>query len=192
MPSTYKDEPQKWGLDGKKVWIPQGILIPCTTSDIWYLKIRRPRGKSKYIQIRGGKPALFMSQTLEFNQIAIFTEGEFDSLLLWQAIEDLAAVVTTGSATNTFCLSTWGFNLLHIQQFLTAYDNDKAGKKGRKKLDFLNPRHLEIPQIRPHDKDITDFHKSGGNLRKWFTDHALNRSEATRDVKQQNERINIA
>jgi len=162
----WREKAEKWGLKGE-VFIAQGILIPCIIGDdIWYLKIRRPKMKPhKYSQVRGGKPALYLAQSLEGQEAVIFCEGELDALLLWQEVGDLAGVVTLGSAAAEFSVANWGLYLIHTQRRYLAYDADQAGQAGSDKLAWLRPQQLEIPQLKPGDKDLTDFHQSGGDLR---------------------------
>lgn len=161
---------EKWGLAQAKIFIPHGILIPCIVADdIWYLKVRQPKEKPhKYSQIQGGRPALYMAQTLEDQEAVVFCEGELDALLLWQEAGELAGVVTLGSAVMPLNIATWGLYLIQTQRRFIAYHHDQAGQKGGQKLNWLYPQRLEIPQLRPFDKDLTDYHRSGGDLREWL------------------------
>ncbi|HNB54987.1 MAG TPA: CHC2 zinc finger domain-containing protein [Anaerolineales bacterium] len=170
IPTTFYDSSSVWGLDGQKVWIPQGILIPCIVGNhVWYLKIRRPMPKPhKYTQIRGSRPAVYLVQTLEGHKKAAFCEGELDTLLLWQECDALIAAVSLGSAGNELHVPTWGLHFLHVEARYTAYDLDQSGASGAEKLAWLTPHSLSIPKLRPHDKDLTDFYLSGGNLREWL------------------------
>lgn len=170
IPLTWRDNPTRWGFGGgKPVWVPQGILIPCQIGNlIWYLKIRRQKGNPKYIHVRKSQPALYMMQTLEFSDKVVFTEGELDALLLWQEVEALTAVVTLGSASNALSVVTWGAYLLGTRYRWQAYDTDASGQVGGDKLTWMNTRRLKVPRLRPNDKDLTDFYKSGGNLRGLF------------------------
>lgn len=172
IPRTWRDKPAHWGLTGKDITIFQGILIPCLVNDLaWYLKIRVPVPieRTKYPQITGSKKALYMVQTLEWNETVVFTEGEFDALLLWQEVEDIAGVVTLGGAGGELNAADWGLYLLHTKSRLIAYDLDDAGEKGAAGLAWLgNSRRVNVPRLRPHDKDITDFYRSGGDLRAWL------------------------
>lgn len=175
IPRTWKDDSTRWGLTGSPLWIPQGILIPCFDFDrraqaefCWYLKVRKPQGDPKYIHIRKSQPALYMAQTLDLADTAVFCEGELDALLLWQEAQDLAAVVSLGSATNELNLAAFGFHLLGIRYRLMAYDLDKAGQQGADKLAWLQTARLSVPRLQPGDKDLTDFWKSGGNLYQWL------------------------
>lgn len=165
----WHENAEKWGLSGERISMLHGILIPCFAGDeVWYLKIRQPMLKpNKYRQIRGGQPALYLSQSLEGQETVIFCEGELDALLLWQEAGELAGVVTLGSAGSALNSATWGLHLIHTRRRFTAYHADAAGKEGQQKLDWLHPERLEIPQIRPNDKDLTDFHRAGGDLQEW-------------------------
>ena len=42
-PLNLYDDPAKWALDGKKIWMPRGIVIPGFWQEKpWYVKVRRP------------------------------------------------------------------------------------------------------------------------------------------------------
>ena len=95
---------------------------------------------------------------------------KFDSLLgallLWQEIEfdNLAAVVTLGSANNEFNVATWGFYLLGARRRVTTYDSDQPGEKGAAKLRWMHTRTLEILRLRSQVKDLADFHVNRKSL----------------------------
>ena len=166
------DEGHLWGLE-HSVKYSSGILIPCMLDgEIWYLKTRSPSGKPKYLHIRGSRPALYMVQTLQVldGDTVVFCEGELDALLLWQEIgyEGFSAVVTLGSASAALNVATWGFYLLNTKRRFTAYDPDRAGEQGAARLSWMHTQTLAIPKLRQYDKDLTDFHVSGGNLLEWM------------------------
>ncbi len=158
--------------DGKsKVWIPQGFVIPCVVGEnVWYIKIRRPQGAPKYIHITGSMPALYMAENLSAFRTVIFTEGELDALLAWQELEALAGVATLGSSTNArrFNVATWGLYLLYPKFRFAAYDMDEAGRKGAEELEKFNFHRLEVPRLKPFDKDLTDYYNRTGQLREWL------------------------
>lgn len=55
-PKTIYDAGEKWGLDdGKKVWLPRGMVIPgfWRGGAPWYVKVRRPLPKSSLAQYIG-------------------------------------------------------------------------------------------------------------------------------------------
>ena len=172
---NIRDAAQNWGLSGRPVFLPQGITLPGTVGDIcWFLKIRRPQGKPKYLHVRGSRPALFVANEVSTHTTIVFCEGEFDTLLLAQEAGELAGIATFGSASQHLDVSAWGWYLLNACRFLVAYDVDGKSDPGAK--DLLTLRHAlraNVPQIRPQDKDLTDFYKSGGNLRHWL-EYCLN------------------
>ncbi len=171
IPKQFTDRPEAWGKpndDETPLYFHPGILIPgIVASKVWYLKTRPLylRVDQKYKHVRGGRQALYLADTLVEDRPAVFCEGEFDALLLRQEIQDLAGVITLASATGELNLATWGLYLLRPSAFILAHDMDKAGEEGAGKLTWLhNSQRLKIPQLQPGDKDLTDFHKSGGNL----------------------------
>lgn len=184
IPKTWMDTSSRWGLDETPIYMPQGVLIPCMDYDqaaraeyAWYLKVRQPVGKPKYIMVRHSQPALYMIQTLDLHTTAVFTEGEFDALLLWQEAQDMVGVTTLGASTNVLNLATFGFHLLGLQQRLLAYDMDKAGNKATERMAWLQTGRLVVPALRAGDKDITDYYTSGGDLRTWLAGEMQRLSE---------------
>jgi len=170
-PQTFYEPASVWGLPDGKVWLPRGILIPCIVDEkIWYLKIRRSEGKPKYAQPRGGKSALFGADDLRGAEIILLTEGELDCALAEQELGDVLGVATLGSAAKHLDLQTWGVYLLPARLILTAYDFDAAGRNGSRELSALSARirRLRVPVLRPGDKDLTDYHKAGGDLWQWL------------------------
>lgn len=174
-PKDIYDTRENWGLppdpEKPRIWIPQGFVIPCKVGDsIWYIKIRRPRGDPKFIHIPGSVPALYMAEHLEWYDTVIFTEGEFDALLLWQEACVVAGAATLGAATERLNVATWGLHLLYPKQRFTAYDLDSAGKQGADELARFRFQRLDVPKVRAFDKDITDYHLSTGRLKEWVID----------------------
>jgi DNA primase len=170
LPADQRQPAELWALTGKPLYLPRGILIPCEVGDtLWYLKIRRPAGKPKYLQARGSHPALYWADSLAGRDTAVFCEGELDALLLWQEAGDLAGVATLGSAANRLDVGTWGPYLLPIAHRLLAYDLDDAGETGAGALRWLKGvRNMTVPRLTSTDKDLTDFHRHGGQLRPWL------------------------
>jgi hypothetical protein len=171
IPKDFTDQAEAWGKpndDDRPLYFPSGMLIPgLIASKVWYLKIRPLSGSAdqKYKHVRGGRQALYQADSLTKQAPAVFCEGEFDALLLRQEASALANVITLASATGDLNLATWGLYLLRPSSFILAYDSDAAGEEGSTKLTWLhNSQRLKIPQLQPGDKDLTDFHKSGGNL----------------------------
>ena len=178
----------------RRVWLPRGVVIPCEIGGrLWYLKFRRVPGEAftclscrKSVTAPGtcphcqhdnpkypashGTPALFLADSLKGHRAAVLVEGEFDALLLWQEAGDLAGVATLGSAGKDLDLTAWAAHLLPVSPLILAYDADESGERGAAKLTRLTARakRAKVPALRPGDKDLTDLHAAGGNLRAWL------------------------
>jgi DNA primase len=165
---------EKWhlgfnGADQERhgLFVHRGITLPCwneTDNQMRYVKVRRAIGESKYTQVKGGKPGLCMADTLPGHRQAFICEGEFDALLLWQEIEELAAVCTFGSAS-AHEIDRWLPSLLAIEQFYIAADNDEAGEAMA--AYWLKATKRAVRAVVPAGKDITEYWQSGGDLRAW-------------------------
>ena len=157
--SQWKD------LQGLKV--PCGITIPWFTNDaLWAVKVRRSVGEQRYVQIAGGSSyGLYNADTLSNNHIAVFCEGEFDTLILQQEAGQLISPVTLGSATNRLSVR-WLQELVSHEQILVAYDNDVAGRRGTERLLKTSPRFMKL--CLPNGKDINDFYLDGGDVYGWI------------------------
>ena len=150
------------GLD-----VPCGISIPWFAADaLWAVKVRRAYGTPKYQQIRGGNVSgLYGADQLVNRDVALFCEGEFDTLLARQEAGDLVAPVTLSSAS-VMLSSRWYAELTHCHTILVAYDRDAAGQKGANRLLSLSPRFR--PVHLPKGKDITEFYLQAGDLYTWI------------------------
>ena len=168
------EDPRRWGLNGKRMALPRGIIIPCQIANkIWYMKIRFPQSDPKYLSVRGSAPALFGAETLGHHDYAILTEGEFDAMLTRQCLQRSTnpdahriGVATLGSATNSLDVDSWAHYLLPVSRFLVCYDADKSGQRGSEKWQALSnrARPVTISTRTPGVKDLTDYHLSGGSI----------------------------
>jgi hypothetical protein len=111
-----------------------------------------------------------MAENLSAYQAVIFTEGELDALITWQEVSDFAGVATLGASTNAkrLNIASWGLYLLYPKYKFTVYDLDEAGKKGAEELARFKFQRLEMPKVKPFDKDVTDYFNSTGRLREWI------------------------
>ncbi len=161
LPGDYREHRTLEGLE-----VPCGIAIPWFAADaLWTLKVRRAAGMPKYLQIAGGSSGgLYNADDLPHRDIAVFTEGEFDALIVAQECQGVAAV-TLGSAASTLSLR-WLAELVHCRLLLVAYDRDDAGTTGARRLLRLSPRFRRLTL--PHGNDITDFHTAGGEVCTWI------------------------
>jgi hypothetical protein len=184
-PQNIYDDPARWGLEGKKVWLPRGIVIPGLWHDEpHYIKIRRPLKNDvlgKYIGAwnerdgnpdvkfggpRGGKSVLFRLEFKDYWPVLILTEGEWDTMLLWENCCDLCDAGTIGGAQSKFDLLDLAL-LTRYQKIFVVHDDDKAGDKGREYIASLKAISPRIESIAPPAHDLTDYWRSGGDLRKW-------------------------
>lgn len=168
--------PQKWGLDagGKKIYLPAGVVIPWSVDgETWHVKTRRLGGKGpKYIQVRGGQPALYGLDLVKGSRVLVICEGELDAVLLWQEAGDLVDVVAIGSKTARVPTAYLG-TLAKATRWLVAFDVD-----AEKKAQQWGTWSARVRRARPlQGNDLTDFHLEGGDLRRWVTYH-LERIEA--------------
>ena len=71
-----------------------------------------------------------------------------------------------GSAAKHLDLHTWGRFLLPARLVLSAYDLDEAGQTGSQSLAGLSARvhRLQVPALRPADKDLSDYFAAGRDL----------------------------
>jgi hypothetical protein len=184
-PQDIFDDPSRWGLDGKKVWLPRGVVIPGLWKDeAHYIKIRRPLENDplgryipkwnskdvapdmKFGGPRGGKSILFRIDWNTHLPVLILTEGEWDTMILWDHALDLCDAGTIGGAQSKFDLLDLA-QFTRYQKIFVVHDDDKAGDKGREYINSLKAISPRIESIRPPAHDLTNFWKSGGNLRRW-------------------------
>ncbi len=185
-PKTLYDNPVRWGLDGKKIWLPRGIVIPgFWHGEPWYIKVRRPRpgelleqyigawtkqdglANLKFGGPRGGKSVLFRLEMNSYMPVLFLAEGEWDAMLLWEYCPDLCDAGTIGGAGAKF--DTLDLALLtRYLAVLVVYDDDQAGEKGREYITKLGALSSRIIPIQPPSHDLTDYWVAGGNnMRSW-------------------------
>ncbi len=189
-PTNLYDDPARWGLTGKKIWLPRGLVIPgFAQQEPSYIKIRRVLpgqtiGKYlgewtthdslpdvKFGGPRGGVACLFRLELIGHYPILVLTEGEWDAMLLWEYGPDLCDVGTLGGANTK--LDTLDLSILtRYLAILVVHDDDQAGEQGRQYVAELHTRFPRMQSIRPPAHDLTDYWKSGGNLRGWLAGQA--------------------
>jgi len=196
-PKNIFDDPSRWGMEGKKIWLPRGIVIPGLWKDEpSYIKIRRAlKGDAlgKYIREwnerdgapdvkfggpRGGKSALFRIDWAACLPVLILTEGEWDAMILWEHAMDLCDAGTIGGAQSKFDLLDMAL-LTRYQKIFVVHDDDKAGDRGREYIESLKVISPRIESISPPAHDLTDYWKSGGDLRKWVAGYVADTLQGT-------------
>ena len=144
-PSNTYEDAALWGLDGKKIWLPRGIVIPgFLNGKPSYIKIRRPLPGQllgnyigdwafhdglpdvKFGGPRGGVTCLFRLELPRHEPVLVLTEGEWDAMLLWEHCPYMCDSGTLGGAGAK--LDT--LDLLQLSAYpviLVVHDNDEAG-----------------------------------------------------------------
>ena len=184
-PRDVWDTEAVYGLDaGKRVWLPQGIVIPGWRDDaLYYVKIRRPIGEDmlacgftptrpdllpnvKYASIRGGRQVAFGETHLAQRSVLVLVEGEFDAMLLHQVCGAHVDVLTLGGAATRLTTNDL-MTLATYQRIIAAHDNDQAGERARALLAQVSDRITSWP---PSAKDVTAMWREGGDggLRRWL------------------------
>jgi hypothetical protein len=153
--------------EGDRSWSVSGVIIPWFDGDrLALVKIRQPEGgKPKYVEAFRDRPRIFPdSAGIEPGRPLVIAEGELDALLLGQALGNLAAVITMGSASSRPAPSTLGVMLAAAPWFV-ATDADEAGNKAASQWPA---RAIRVSP--PEGKDWTEAAQAGIDLRRWWSD----------------------
>ena len=122
------------------------------------------KGKSKYLQVSGSRPALFGSDFLSGQKELLLAESELDAILAWQEGGDFLDIASLGGAGKRLP-PQWMAYLLPYRKILLAYDADKAGRQGGENLRTLSRRLLILT---PPAEDLCAFYQEGGDLHAWM------------------------
>jgi hypothetical protein len=153
---------------GARYWHVAGVVIPWLDGDrLTLVKIRRPEGKEpKYAEAFRDRPSIYPAAVaVRPGKPLVVCEGELDTLLLAQALGELAGVVTLGSASARPEGSTY-LAMLPAPTWYLATDADDAGDKA---ASGWPARAIRVRPPTP-DKDWTEAAQSGIDLRRWWTD----------------------
>jgi 5S rRNA maturation endonuclease (ribonuclease M5) len=137
-------------------WNSSRITIPVHDSGTFlYNKYRLLNNdEQKYSFDKGSHATLFNIESIEGQEYVFITEGEMDTMRLWQ--ENICAISSTSGA------ATWKpewTELLKDKKIYIVYDSDAAGRAGAAKLlkDLPGAINIELPK---ETKDICEFFKS--------------------------------
>ena len=125
-------------------------------------------------RIQGPVRRLFPSPAvIEPGRPLIIAEGELDALLLGQALGDLAAVVTLGSASARPEAVTLEVMLAAAPWYI-ATDADDAGDRAASgwpaRAVRVRPPVVIMPNAGRNTKDWSDLAANGVNLARWWRD----------------------
>jgi hypothetical protein len=153
---------------GARYWQVSGIVVPWLDSGrLTLVKVRRLGSfkGAKYVEAFRDRPSIFPGpEAIRRGYPLIVTEGEFDALLLGQALGELAAVITLGSASGWPDSGILGM-LVSTGSWYLAHDRDDAGDHAASGWPAVARR------VRPpFGKDWTEVHQVGINLRRWWCD----------------------
>lgn len=165
-----------WGLpealreDGKpkRLWLPQGVVIPlrnALSGALERIRIRRLDGEPKYYVVPGSTSCQMILGNPEFS--AVVVESELDAILIDHVAGDITGVVALGSAQVKPDQDADRF-LSGVRCILVALDFDQAGTAAAKWwLSAYGTRAKRWPV--PEGKDPGDTWASGKSLREWVT-----------------------
>jgi DNA primase len=143
-----------------------GIVLPWWNGNrLALVKLRQPEGcRPKYAEVfhdRDRPPTIFpQPDAIRPGRPLILTEGEFDCLVLMQALGDLASIATLGSASAKPDPGiVW--RLMSATPWFVALDADEAGDRSAAEWNAY-PR---ARRVRPPEgaKDWTDLHLQAHN-----------------------------
>lgn len=173
-----RTERESWGLSEqfndkghpRKLWIPEGLVIPYYQNDVVVkLKIRRLHWQEsdkigKYIIVSGSQSvcSLFGDPCLPI----VIVEAELDAMLLWQEAGDICAVLAIGGASN-FSDPAIQEILKKTRRILFALDFDTAGKAAFQRWRSTYPNLRAWPA--PCAKSPGDAFLQRINLRTWIS-----------------------
>jgi hypothetical protein len=180
------------GLEGK-VWVPAGITIPlfhASTNTLYGINVRlsgeaRTQWKAatgrdtKYLLGSGSKRAPLGLDSIEGKSHAFVLEGEFDMMLILQALQTMGeeaahvGAITMGSATSQD-VDKWLLlhpALLSPRRFLIATDGDGPGQQAAQRWLQITPGRARLwPPPIPF-KDVTELWQKHGyeGVRSWIS-----------------------
>ena len=175
-PRDFFPQREAWGLETvvkengkpKKLWLPQGIVVPSFDEDghIVRVRIRRdnPGEGPRYYFTPGSSVAPMVFNPVK--KVAVVVESELDAVLLHQDAGDLVSAVALGSSSTRPDKKTTE-HLKNVERILVALDSDEAGAKqfwvwwGK---NFPNAERWPVV----NGKDPTEARQSGLSLRLWI------------------------
>ena len=168
-----------WGIAqhneaDKKIWLPQGIVIPTLNknSDVIRLKIRRTHWKEgdalgKYIAISGSMNGLNIIGDTR-HKLMVVVESELDAYAIHHALGDIVFVIAVGNNMRNPDGAT-DYHAANHPHLLICHDNDEAGKQMLDKWKKLYTHAKAYPT--PLGKDIGEAIGQGLDIRKWILKH---------------------
>lgn len=164
---------QAWGLEGNKLRIPRGLVIPIWLgSEVVAIKIRcaDPGAGPRYWQVKGsGSDSLCLG---ERGRPTLLVESDLDAYLIWQEAGADVSVIALGGSERP--LSKGALEFLNASQRIlisTDFDDQTGGKIGAGQQSFYR-----LKQQFPHaeyfptaiGKDPCDMQTLGVPIKLWI------------------------
>jgi len=162
-PRDLRDDGAAWGLSGK-VWLPQGLVIPCEMGDsLWFVKVRREQSEPKYVAVKGShkRGVVYGLGAKSSAGDLILCEGELNALILRQCLAPVAQVVSVGDAGNRPGHQALTL-MLRYARWWSLFDPDSAGQKGARSLRARYPRFRTLGWF--YENDANDAFLAGHSL----------------------------
>jgi len=160
LPEELKDNGKP-----KKVWVPEGLVIPCFRDGaLKRIKIRQPQNDPKYVLLSGS--AVCSMILGDHPKTVIVVESELDAILVHQEAYDLVTLIATGSA-NIRPDAEAADILKNAEHVLISLDYDEAGGRESWKWwlqNFPNAKRWPVPR----GKDPSEAYQNGLDIRTWI------------------------
>ena len=163
LPTELKDD----GKTRKKLWIPEGFVIPLMNGKVVErVRIRTEREQPKYYVMPGsGMRCLVPGGAV---RAYVIIESELDAIMVWGKIRaNKIGVVALGSAQRHPELETYDL-LKKVPVILNALDFDQAGRKALEWWEERFPEEIHRRWPVPHGKDPGDAFKAGLDIAGWI------------------------
>ncbi len=153
-----------WGMEGRKVYIPTGIVIPNLSSQgLKYIKVRQFNADPKYLMLRGSQSWLYGSDTMRNASSAILQESELDAILAHQELPGIGSLALPAGMKIKAEFANQFAGILGV---IVAYDNDEPGQKAADELLKIAGFYKAEPF--PFGKDLSEYNQKGGNVLDWL------------------------
>jgi len=160
--TSHYQAASEWGGNGKDIFFPAGVVIPCYTEFLHYIKIRQltyTKVENKNHIIRGSQGYLFGGKSCQKALTAFLFESELDAILGWQHFPGAGyCSLPAGRPMKNEYLPV----LSNVKDVIVAYDNDLPGQIAADELCKMN--HFFKADKLPHGKDLTEFALAGGDV----------------------------
>ncbi len=177
-PKRWEDKAERWGCDAnaKPIHLAAGVVIPTWSASaanpgpwsetLWGARIRRLEADAdpKYLAVRGSTPALFGVDGIRPDRPAVLVEGEFDALIIGQAVDSFTAIAT--GSTSWCRRARWLGLLARARRVAVAFDADQAGESAA--TWWVEALGAKARRWRPWWGDANDLAKAGANLSAWL------------------------